>query len=66
MAIAAAGGVLGADQVVNDIYKGTDALSDAELQKQSSIYAGLRTSKDEREAREASRASRRTPYDRFG
>lgn len=48
---AAAGGVLNAGSVIDEIYKKTDALSDDELQKQSDFYAGLRATFDEKEAR---------------
>jgi hypothetical protein len=51
MTAAATGGALSAGDVVNEIYKKTDETSDADLQKASDYYAGLRSSFDEKEAR---------------
>jgi len=53
VAAAVAGGAINAASVVDDIYSATDKLDDKELQKQSSIYKGMRTTMPETEARDA-------------
>lgn len=51
VATALAGGTLNAAQVTEELYKKTDELPDAELQKQSALYQNLRLALDETDAR---------------
>lgn len=51
MAATAAGGALSATDVLDEVYKKTDATSDEDLKKASEFYAGLRGVFDEKESR---------------
>lgn len=51
MAATATGGALSAGDVLDEVYKKTDATSDEDLKKASEFYAGLRGVFDEKESR---------------